>query len=295
VQLPPIYGIQQAALFESSRFADLVEQYGRRELAVVAYFDADLADTIYNNGGPTNEAEVARAFEIFNDLGPDRIAAAGLFNGLDSNRIQANLFNVGGEYGAAAAAAGRTITATVPDPDSTRLAYKELYRQLLLAEPTDAQLAAFVGTIESDTMANASSAAAAVREAAGNFWQNTGKQLSEDEATRIIKQYGVDVRASAYAALEASDAYAKLYAAKPDGMDPLQYAANYAAEVGQYLEGGEAASEDFMSAQRRGMMIGGVAGSDVAASNAVLSEEGLASESVQARWARAARRVAEYF
>lgn len=295
VQLPPIFGIQQAALFESSQFSELVEQYGRRELAVVAYFDRDLADVIYTNGGPRNEEEVARAFEIFNNLGSERIRAAGLFNGLDADRIQANLFNVGGEYGATAAGAGRTVTATVPDPDSTRLAYKELYRQLLLAEPSEAQLSAFVASIESDTMANASAAAAAVREAAGNFWQNTGREVTQDEATRIIKQYGVDVRASAYAALEASDAYAKLYAAKPDGMDPLQYAAAYAQEVGQYLEGGEAASEDFLSAQRRGMMIGGAAGSDVAASNAVLSEEGLQSEGVQERWARAARRVAEYF
>lgn len=306
VQLPISWVQDQAATWEAGRLMKAMEIFGdQRELAVLFLYEPDLARSIYANGSPQTEAEAARARQVFDAMPSGSIESMGLFS--DSgvtgtgSRTATNMFNVGGEYGVQARATGQTITASLPDPDSTRLAYKELYRQLLLAEPSDAELNAFVGQMESDSMTNASRAAAEISSsgaggAGGNFFMDQGPtQDVDDVAARIIKQYQVDVQGSAYAALEASSAFAKLYRQLPAGMSPLEYASKYAQEVGQYLQGGEGASESFLSAQRRGMMIGGPAGSDVAASNAVLSEEGLASEGVQERWARSARQVAEYF
>lgn len=304
-QAPLLDAARAQSFMMTNQWTALMERYGRAELAWVAFQGrADLADVVFQNGGPTSAAMVKEISDLVRNAGGiGTLRGAGLFDPLDpeANQIASGLFEVGGAAGAASRAAASTVTANVPDPDSTREAYRSLYRQLLLAEPSEEQLSAFVGQIESDAMSNASAAAAAVGSAAatsvGNFWQNvgSGETIGEQQAARIIKQYGVDVSSSALAALQNSPMYAKLYANKPGGMDPLEYASKYAQEVGQYLAGGEGASEDFLSAQRRGMMIGGPAGSDVAAANAVFSEEGLGSESVQEKWARAAKTVAEYF
>lgn len=101
-------------------------------------------------------------------------------------------------------AAGSGATRMKPDPEAIKQAARDLYRQLFAAEPTDAQLASIVGSINS-----------------------TVSSAADDQS--------IDVSAQIRKSVESDPQYKELYGSMPAGMTPEEYQAQYRAGAATLL------------------------------------------------------------
>lgn len=285
--------VESGILPIAQRMKAYIDQYnGHEELAFLAATGPEgrrLANEVYRYGSPQSDAHATRIMDLIDEYDRGELAAAGFGQGFGGERRLFNLFNAGGEQ----AASRSQIIANIPSVEGTKQAYESVFRALLLTEPTEEMAASFAATIEGMIMDRTAAAQTEVAGAPGdvNVWTGHGGRIVTDdgEINRILKQYATNVQAEAIAMLERTKRYEKLYANKPDGADPFEWANSFRTKISQVIGVDEAMNA--LGAQAAGMMGGDYS---TAVGRAAMSEAGRQSETLQDRWARAGQLVLRY-
>lgn len=230
-------------------FQQAMERYGRPELALIAVDNPFLAERIYTNGNPANEEERHEVLRILEQYDENDLASIGFGQGFSARYVD-ELTTVGGAAGQALRASGATVVQQ-QDPEALAESYRQTYKTLLLEDPSEAEVQAFVGQIQS---ANRSATAAATQEILSGFNVWKGTSYGSDDIASIVERYDVNPAARQLATIRASKDYQALYRHLPTGVSEEEFVNRYRAKVGSVL-GGEDVSDN-LDIVRYGMEAG---------------------------------------
>lgn len=240
---------EQAAAGVAETFGRAVERYGRPELALIAVYDPALAERIYQNGNPQSEEEVDQVYRILERFGDGDLSAIGFGQGMSARYVD-ELLTVGGAAGAALRQSGATVV-NQEDPALLAEQYRAQYQALFMAEPSEAEVQAFISSIQGQRVAAVQQATSEI--ASGfNIWQ--GKSYGADEIAGIVQRYDVNPGAQMLARLRGSDTYQALYAHLPTGVTEEEFVNRYRSKVAQAV-GADDVSEN-LDIVKSGMMSG---------------------------------------
>lgn len=273
---------------KASQFKALMNRFGgagSAELAFIGMHDLRLAQRIFERGD-VDLADASQVAEILSDYGADDLRQAGFGS---NPMVWAALTDPGSFSGSGGA--DRLQEISLPDDKALRENYRELYTQLLLRDPTEAELDSFVNTVYNDIRGKASAAIAADQQAQPriNVFQGIFDiPESTPGGVRTVEVEGTSPSEIGLDLLRQSGEYQALYGNRPQGMSEVEYAGQFAsaAQATLGLNAGDA-----MSARRSGMMTGDVR---TTIGRAAMSEAGLRSSTLQERLARAAQAVANF-
>lgn len=231
----------------ASKLQTLQTKYGDWSLAYLAIHDPELADAIYNQGGPTRE-QAARAQELFfkGKWDPQTLASMGFF--IDPTKYAAILDAEQYE--------GRRRAAAAPDvklPNRDRLeeGVRSLWRSWFQRDPNQGELDSFVSSIYGMVRS------AAVAGSAGNPFKG-----EEFQPGRVTEQE-IDPQATLLAQARQTDDYRRLFAQMREGLTEEEYVAQFRAAAGALLGAEEAGGDAIRAGMESGSLqttVGHIAG-----------------------------------
>jgi len=229
-------GQSKDSLFEggasmlAGQFQSALERFGRPELALIAVDNPMLAEKVYNYGSPQTEEERHEIFKILEQYSLEDLESIGFGVGF-SARYVSELTTVGGSAGAALRASGAT-TVQQQDPEALAESYRQTYKAMLLEDPDESQVQAFVASIQG---ANRAAVAGATQEIISGFnvWQGTS--IGSDEIGAIIERYDVNPAARQLAEIKGTGQYQALYRHLPSGVSEEEFVNRYRSKVGSVI------------------------------------------------------------
>lgn len=232
---------------EASKLQALQSKYGDWSLAYLAIHDPELADAIYNQGGPTRE-QAARAQELFfkGKWDPQTLASMGFY--IDPTKYAAILDAEQYE--------GRRRAAAAPDvklPNRDRLeeGVRSLWRSWFQRDPNQGELDSFVNSIHGMVRS------AAVAGSAGNPFKG-----QEFQPGRVTEQE-IDPQATLLAQARQTEDYRRLFSQMREGLSEEEYVAQFRAASGALLGAEEAGGDAIRAGMESGSLqttIGHIAG-----------------------------------
>ena len=266
---------------DTDRLTAWDERYGgSTDLAFIGLHDFELAERISADKGTTDAtyAQVTGIMDAYSEeeRSKFRWASDPFFNQL---------------LGDPTSRSGGTRVFTLPNELSLREGYRENFQALLLRDPTDAELDAFVSAARTDMRA-----AITADEAGGGAEDDSGPSPFTPEYRQSVQAGapggGVGFRDStldtddlALANIRSMDEYNRLFGNRRQGVSEAQYANQFTyAAAGTLGVGGETA----IGARLAGMRTGDV---NTTIGRANFSEQGLKSNTLQGKLAAAAERI----
>jgi hypothetical protein len=285
------------ASFELQRMEAFASQFfnDHDALGLIALDDPALAARIYQRGG-VDEADAAKVRRMLQSMGlwDDWVSS--------SDPVIQAIVRPEATGNGRSQSQPSVVTSELLDDSGLKEFYRQAYRQLLLRDPTEAELDSYVQAVWSQIRSADAATAAALDSVRSQFkrWnifkeEYVGEGLDPSEvdpnevAQTIINEIErPDPEGIGYEALRNSPRFAALYAKRPSGMSELDYSGQFAAEVEQFL--GSRVSQAALDAQEAGMLTGDTRTS---VGRALFSEAGARSSSVQDRLARAVQAIRE--